>query len=652
MRSLVLGNGNILVCLNQFGQVRDFYFPNIGLENHTGGRYFHRLGFWVDGQFSWIDDGSWQINVDFLPETMVGIVHAVNNNLGLVAEFNDVVYNEKNIFIRKVKITNLADRKRQVKVFFHQVFELYESHRGDTAYYDPLRQVIVHYKGRRIFLVSGQIDDGGFDEYSIGLYGIEGKEGTFKDAEDGQLSKNPIEHGKVDSVISFVFDLESGQEKTLYYWVTVAKLMKEVHELNLYIQTRTPEHLLKTTQDFWRAWVNRQKFTFLGLDDDVVKLFKKSALIMRSHVDNNGAILASGDSDMLEHGRDTYVYVWPRDGAFSALALDRMGDPNVAKRFFDFCNDVITPEGYFLHKYRPDKALGSSWHPWVKNAKVELPIQEDETAEVIYALWRHYELSKDLEFIETLYNSLIKAAADFMVNYRDKETNLPKASYDLWEEKFGVTTYTAATVYGAIIAAARFAKLLGKEEAEEKYNKAASEVKEAILNHLYDKETSIFYKALDDKTIDVSSAYGLFRFGVLEPTDKKLKKFFKIIEQKLACPTQVGGIARYEDDRYYQISRDCPGNPWIITTMWLAQYYIALANSEEDLGMAKKWLRWTTKYASPSSILPEQLNPYTGDPISAAPLTWSHAEYILTVLDYLDKLDELGICEEYCNPVK
>ena len=39
-----------------------------------------------------------------------------------------------------------------------------------------------------------------------------------------------------------------------------------------------------------------------------------------------------------------------------------------------------------MHKYRPDKSLGSSWHPWVRNGKPELPIQEDETALVIYAL--------------------------------------------------------------------------------------------------------------------------------------------------------------------------------------------------------------------------------------------------------------------------
>ena len=35
-RSMVLGNGNTMVCLDQFGQVRDFYFPYVGQDNHIG----------------------------------------------------------------------------------------------------------------------------------------------------------------------------------------------------------------------------------------------------------------------------------------------------------------------------------------------------------------------------------------------------------------------------------------------------------------------------------------------------------------------------------------------------------------------------------------------------------------------------------------
>jgi GH15 family glucan-1,4-alpha-glucosidase len=37
------------------------------------------------------------------------------------------------------------------------------------------------------------------------------------------------------------------------------------------------------------------------------------------------------------------------------------------------------------------------------------------------------------------------------------------------------------------------------------------------------------------------------------------------------------------------------------------------------------------------------MNPYTKEHLSAAPLTWSHAEYIRTIMLYLRKLEELKI---------
>ena len=636
--------------------MRDFYFPFVGLENHVGGKLTHRLGVWADHTLRWFDDKSWKIKIDCGEETLAGEVKAVNNDLKIEVHSNDIVYNEKNIFVRMVTVKNIGEGGRSFKFFFHQEFELYESHRGDTAYYDPMEKVIIHYKGRRVFLINARIGKESFDDYSVGLFDIEGKEGTHKDAEDGVLSQNPIEHGRVDSVIGVSLNLNPQEEKVIYYWITVAESIKDAYVLNQYALDRTPEHLMKTTKDFWHAWLNKQNFNFYGLDESIVKLFKKSLLFVRAHADNNGSIIASGDSDMLQYGRDTYGYVWPRDGALSAMALDKVGDFNVAKRFFEFSNEVIKEEGYFMHKYRPDKSLGSSWHPWVRNGKSELPIQEDETALVICALWNHYELTKDLEFIENVYNSLIKRAAEFMMSYIHKETGLPYPSYDLWEEKYGITTFTSAAVYKALNSAASFAKVLGKTESFQKYSDMAGKIKEAILHYFYNEEDGFFYKMINvetgkilpDKTLDMSSIYSIYAFNVLDANDPRVKKSIQKVEEKLVGKTKVGGLPRYENDKYYQTGPD--PNPWFITTLWLAQYYVKAAQTEKDLEEVKKWLAWSARYALPSGILSEQVNPYTEEQISAAPLTWSHSEFIITVTQYLEKLEELGVCKA-CNPL-
>lgn len=307
-----------------------------------------------------------------------------------------------------------------------------------------------------------------------------------------------------------------------------------------------------------------------------------------------------------------------------------------------------------MHKYRPDGSLGSSWHPWIRNGGAELPIQEDETALVISALWEHYELTKDLEFIESIYNSLIEKSADFLVHFTYKDTGLPYPSYDLWEEKYGISTFTCCTVYGALIAAAKFARLLGKTKKEQLYMKTSEKLREAILLHLYSDEKKMFYKLINftsdgvdrDETLDISSFFGLFKFDVLDVDDKRMQAFAKTIEEKLCQKTGIAGVPRYEGDKYYRIADNMPSNPWFITTLWMAQFYIKEAKTKKDLDVVKETFKWVEKYSLGTGILSEQLNPFTGEQVSAAPLTWSHAEFIVTVIDYLEKLEELGISKK------
>ncbi len=68
---------------------------------------------------------------------------------------------------------------------------------------------------------------------------------------------------------------------------------------------------------------------------------------------------------------------------------------------------------------------------------------------------------------------------------------------------------------------------------------------------------------------------------------------------------------------------------------------IAKAATVEDLKGAFDKLRWVCKYALESGILPEQLHPLTGAPVSVAPLTWSHSTFVLTVTKYAEKYREL-----------
>ncbi len=652
-KSLSFGNGSVLICVDRFAQVRDLYFPYVGLENHIGGHYAHKIGVWVLGQFSWTDDGSWTIETrNDLANTGITTLHS--SRLEIEIEIHDVLYNEKNIFLRKIHVHNKAqyDAEREVRIFFNHQFEIYHSENLDTAFYDPATNTIIHYEGRRTFLLNAWHGDHGIDDYTVGIFQIEGKEGTYRDAEDGVLSKNPIEHGRVDSTFAVHFKIPKEKVATCHYWIAIGQSVEDVKGLNHLVITKGPDAIIKSSRDYWNAWVERQSWNFYGLGEPLIDLFKKSQFFVRSHVDRHGGIIASGDSDMLQGGRDTYAYVWPRDAAYVATALDWIGDRHSARKFFEFCNKIITQEGYLMHKYRPDGSLGSSWHGWIVNGHPELPIQEDETALILWALWEHWLVSKDLDFIESIYDSFIKKAATFLATYRDPYSGLPKPSYNLWEERFGVHTYTVSSVYAGLRVAAQFAEILGKDRTEENFAHIAEEMRLAIIKHLYNPEDGSFYRSLIidpsgltiyDRNIDSSSAYGVFIFGVLPADDERLVRAMALTKERLTIQTPVGGIARYENDQYYRTGTDVPGNPWFITTLWYTQYAIATAKNDHDLERVRSELNWVERNALRSGILSEQLNPYTRDQVGAAPLTWSHAEYLRTVIMYMRKLTELRI---------
>jgi hypothetical protein len=60
-------------------------------------------------------------------------------------------------------------------------------------------------------------------------------------------------------------------------------------------------------------------------------------------------------------------------------------------------------------------------------------------------------------------------------------------------------------------------------------------------------------------------------------------------------------------------------------------------------------LVWVAGHALPSGALAEQINPLTGEPLSVSPLTWSHATFVATVLDFIEKADMLSRAQPHAG---
>lgn len=639
-RPVILGNGQLTVGLNESGLIHDFYYPYVGLDNLTTARSaHHKIGVWIDGVFSWVSKDSWEIFVDFETDALVSVVSMKNHELGVELFCNDFVDSEVNALCRKITVRNNFDTKRDIRVFIHQVFQISRAGRADTALYVPDEHYLLDYKGRCSLLIYGQLADGTpYDQFSIGNYGIEGKEGTYKDAEDGELSNNAVEHGGVDSVLRFVCGIEPRQETTIDYWIIAADSQYSAETIHHTIKSDGLAGRLEKTRKHWQRWFDIGAKRLETINPEYLNIVKKSLLLIKAHIDKRGGIIASCDSSIYNYGRDYYSYVWPRDGAYVIWPLLRLGYKDEARNFFKFCRDIITPDGYLQHKFQPDRSIGSTWHPLIHGDRKELPIQEDETASVINMLGEYHSITKDDAFVLDLYSTFIQPAANFMARFIDSDTGLPHASYDLWEEKFLTSTYTTATTYEALLVAAEFAEKFEFPDDAVNWREAADLIAENAAV-FYDHERKAFRKGYllkedgslaFDNTLDVSSLYGVMMFAHKDFFDgDEIENTVRAIESTLLDQSPSGGSPRYEHDNYFASEPKHMGNPWFVTTFWMAQYYVR----NHDFAKAKHYLDWSLGKTLSSGVLSEQVNPSNGQPVGVAPLVWSHAELINTALD-------------------
>lgn len=653
-------NGNLLVAFDDKYNIRELFYPHVGQYNHTLG-YPWRFGVWADGQLSWTCDDDWERSLQYEEDTLVTQVRLVHRGMGLILTCHDCVDCNLDIYLRRVEIENLRGGERDVRLFWHQDFNIGGSREGDTAYYDPVRRALIHYKGRHWFLVSGTNGkEWGLSSYATGIIGHHKAQGTWRDAEDGSLGRNPISQGSVDSVGRVMVRVKD--RAVAYYWICAGKDLNSVSHLDHEMRDMGPEMILQRVRTYWRFWVTKGDMPS-DLPDDIVRFYRRSLLILRTQIDNGGAILAANDSDVLQYNRDSYSYLWPRDGALVAHALDLAGYHEVTRRFFHFCADVIDTNGYFWHKYNPDGSIGSSWHPWAnREGELQLPIQEDETALVLYALGEHFERNGDVDFLRNVYARLVEPAGDFLASFRDPSTRLPDMCWDLWEERRGIHTFTVSSVWAGLNAATRFADIFGDKDRARRYHAAADEIRDAADSYLYSPELNRFLRGIRvekrvvhaDPTHDASVA-GLFLFRFLKTEDPRLHATMDQLERRLWVETHVGGVARYEADSYYQSSQDIqrvPGNPWFLCTLWLAQWHIRKARCREDLDRPIELLRWCIAHALESGVMAEQIHPYTGAPMSVSPLTWSHATYVETVCQLRDKQRSLILQGEERFPLR
>jgi GH15 family glucan-1,4-alpha-glucosidase len=177
--------------------------------------------------------------------------------------------------------------------------------------------------------------------------------------------------------------------------------------------------------------------------------------------------------------------------------------------------------------------------------------------------------------------------------------------------------------------------MFGYPDDGEKWRSSA-DIIEGSLKLLFDPESQSYRKGLlllpngdlqFDNTIDISSMYGILMFTKTRTDNTALQQTLAAIESNL-INTGIGGVIRYQNDNYMK-KDGLPPNPWFVCTYWLAQYYVQSKQTQK----ARAIVDWSLTHTLNSGIMSEQIHPVTGSPLGVAPLVWSHAELINTVLD-------------------
>ena len=369
-----------------------------------------------------------------------------------------------------------------------------------------------------------------------------------------------------------------------------------------------------------------------------VDLYKRSLLIVRTQIDEGGGIIAANDSDIMHFARDTYSYVWPRDGALVAHALDMAGYPETSRTLLrTSAPTCITPDGYLLHKYNPDKSLASSWHPWVGGRRARPgPISSVAAAADSRGRDRaggmgHVAPFSALSRYRHDQASLWSPGAQrrrLHGGYREPKTGLPAPSYDLWEERRGILTSPARRSYGGL-ARRRRVRAPPSATTSTPHAMRRRRVRSArpwiVLvapgaGSLRPHDQRARRRHDRSRSGDRRLAVRHLRLRRLSPpTIRSVEATMKAVRDRCGARPPVGGVARYETTTITRSARTKTTSPAIPGSSAPCGWRCIRSPRPrriEELNPAIEILEWVDSRKLPSGVLAEQVNPYTNAPMS------------------------------------
>jgi glucoamylase len=629
----IIGNSRMLGCLSEKGELTRLFWPNIDYIQHIDQML---AGIFIADENSktlWLSSDTFEHSQAYIKGTNIIETICSSSAYNIRISQLDFCLIHRDALIRKYEIYNNSDEEVELD------FILFSSNITTTSNLAGTRfefeeDALIHHKHGYYMSICG---DREVSQFQVGHNAYAGAELNELKGFDYTLMVN-------DGVLSFKLGkFKPKEKKTFSIKVCFSNNFRELKEITQEIKKIKSWELLEKTKGYWHDFIRNSRSLVTG-KKEIDDLYEQSLLIFKLMADErSGGLLAAPEADEERQKCGRYAYCWGRDAAFIASALDKCGLTETVDKFYEWAVNVQDDNGGWQQRYHMDGNLAPSWG-----------IQIDETGALIWGMYKHYEVTKNHEFLIKVWDS-VQRGVEFLINFIDNETGLTKPCFDLWEEYVGEFAYSAAAVYAGITAGVRICNMLGKpKEIATSWEASAESILKSIGSKLWDDERKSFLRgvktklnpagvepsinttsimvnskgyswevSLEDKTVDVSLIGLSVPFGLFEVEDSRMIETVTSIEKYLTSPV-VGGIIRHEDDQYIG------GNPWILTTLWVALYYLKKKNMPKVL----EYFNWALKGRTKLNLLPEQISKTDGKPAWIIPLTWSHAMFVL-VLDGL-----------------
>ena len=478
INNAVVGNSKMLGCLTDKGELIRLYWPNIDFPQHLDRMLVGIFDIRYKNSTRWTHEGNKSFRQAYVGNTNILETEITDYERNLFIKQTDFCVCDQDILIRQFSIKNNGGSDFQAGLVLVSQFMSTNQDMSNTMF-DFYSDSLIHYRYNYYFSINSEYEASQFqlgnNPFGAGWYGeLVGNDSIGMVPDGGMAWK--------------IGTIQPGQSATICIRMCFSNTLKGVKELAKKTRLMQYSYYYEKTFDYWREYLRKLKQP--NTSNELLRnLYSRSLLVFKLMSDGStGGLLAAPevDENFTKCGR--YAYCWGRDAAFITEAMDSAGMYREVENFYDWAVKVQDAEGYWHQRYNVNGNVEPSWG-----------IQIDETGTIIWGILSHYRYTSNMAFLERMWTTIEKAV-NFLTSFLDKETGLPNPSYDLWEERYGEHTYSAAAVYGGITAGVQIGRLLGKnEQMLVNWDGYARTIKVSIDTRLWNSEKECFLRSVKTK---------------------------------------------------------------------------------------------------------------------------------------------------------